>query len=86
MIRDEGSRFENFVAFHLLKVCHFWTDVETGQYELFFLRTKDGKEVDSLITQDSKPWILAETKSGNTKTLSKNLQYFYHGLATKHAF
>jgi uncharacterized protein len=86
IIRDEGSRFENFVASHLLKACHFWTDIGIGQYDLFFLRTKDGKEADFLITQDSKPWILVEAKFSNSKTLSKNLQYFHHTLATKHAF
>ena len=86
IIDDEGSRFENFVASHLLKACHFWTDVGLGQYELFFVRTKDGKEVDFLITQASKPWILVEAKLGHNKTLSKNLAYFHQHLATEHAF
>ncbi|MEM7055781.1 MAG: DUF4143 domain-containing protein, partial [Bacteroidota bacterium] len=79
-------RFENFVASHLLKACHFWTDIGLGQYNLFFLRTKDRKEVDFLITKDEIPWILVEAKLSNTKTLSKNLAYFHNQLATKHAF
>ena len=86
VIDDEGSRFENFVASHLLKACHFWTDVGLGQYDLFFLRTKDGKEVDFLITKESKPWILVEAKLGHSKQLSKSLIYFHHQLATEHAF
>ena len=86
LIHDEGNKFENFVASHLLKACHFWTDIGLGQYDLFFLRTKDGKEVDFLITQDAKPWILVEAKFGKAKTISKSLHYFHHALATKHAF
>jgi uncharacterized protein len=86
MILDEGNRFENFVASHLLKACHFWTDMGIGQYDLFFLRTKERKEVDFLITQDATPWILVEAKLGDSNTLSASLQYFHHALATKHAF
>lgn len=86
IIRDEGSRFENFIASHLLKACHFWTDTGLGQYELFFVRTKDGKEVDFLITRDAEPWLLVEAKLGHTTTLSKSLAYFHEQLATQHAF
>lgn len=86
MVHDEGNKFENFVASHLLKACHFWTDIGIGQYDLFFLRTKDGKEVDFLISKDAKPWILVEAKFGNDKAISKSLQYFHHTLSTKHAF
>jgi predicted AAA+ superfamily ATPase len=86
VINDEGSRFENFVASHLLKACHFWTDTGLGQYDLFFVRTKEGKEVDFLVTENSKPWILVETKFSDTKTLSKHLAYFHNQLGTKHAF
>ena len=60
IIEDEGSRFENFIASHLLKACHFWTDIGLEKYDLFFLRTKDGKEVDFLITKEEKPWMLVE--------------------------
>ena len=86
MILDEGKKFENFIASHLLKVCHFWTDIGKGQYDLFFLRTKEGKEVDFLITQENKPWILVEAKSSNDKTISKNLRYFHHILGSQYAF
>ena len=85
-IDDEGSRFENFIASHLLKACNFWTDVGLGRYELFFLRTKDGKEVDFLVTKESKPWIIVEAKLGHNRGLSKSLSYFHQQLGTKHAF
>lgn len=86
IIRDERSRFENFVASHLLKACHFWTDMGIGQYDLFFLRTKDGKEVDFLITQDAKPWILVEAKFGDAKNLSKKLTIFSSHIGYKTFF
>ncbi|MEL6607035.1 MAG: ATP-binding protein [Bacteroidota bacterium] len=86
VIHDEGARFENFIASHLLKACHFWTDTGLGQYDLFFLRTKDGKEVDFLVTKDAQPCFLVEAKLGKTTTLSKNLTYFHEQLATQHAF
>ncbi len=86
IVNDEGSRFENFIASHLLKACHFWTDVGLGRYELFFLRTKDGKEVDFLVTRESKPWIVVEAKLGHSRGLSKSLVYFHQLLGTQHAF
>ena len=86
VVKDEGSRFENFIASHLLKACHFWTDAGLGQYELFFVRTKDGKEVDFLITKEAKPWTLVEAKLNYNKTLSKSLVYFHRQLGTEHAF
>lgn len=86
VIHDEGAKFENFMASHLLKACHFWTDTGLGQYDLFFLRTKDGKEADFLVTKDALPWFLVEAKLGKTTSLSKNLIYFHEQLATQHAF
>ncbi len=58
----EGNRFENLVASHLLKACHFWSDTGEGSFELGFLRNKEKEEVDFLITRDRKPWLLVEAK------------------------
>lgn len=62
-IRDEGSRFENLVACHLLKACHFWTDTGQGDFELYFLRNKEKQEIDFLIVRDGIPWLPIEVKS-----------------------
>ncbi len=86
MIHDAGNKFENFIASHLHKACHFWTDAGMGQYELFFLRTKEGKEVDFLITQNNVPWMLVEAKLSDCKAVSKSLAYFHRTLATQYAF
>ena len=48
-IEDPPFRFENLVASHLLKTCHFWTDTGEGFFELSYLRDKKKKEVDFLV-------------------------------------
>jgi len=40
-----------------------------------YLRTKDGREVDFVITEKNKPLLLVECKSGD-KSLSSSLIYF----------
>ena len=83
---DEGSRLENCVACHLLKAVHFWTDRGLGDYGLWFLRDKEKREVDFLVTRDGRPWFLVEVKSSSNASISKNLFYFQEKLKAKHAF
>ncbi len=83
---DEGSRFENCVACHLLKAVQFWTDRGLGNYDLWFIRDKEKREVDFLVTRESKPWFLVEVKSSSNVSISKNLYYFQEKLKAKHAF
>lgn len=61
-IKDEAARFENLVACHLLKTCHYWTDTGEGVFELCFLRDKEKREVDFLIVRDGRPWLPIEVK------------------------
>ncbi len=65
-VKDKGARFENMVASHLLKACHYWTDVGEGTFELFYVRTKEKKEIDFLITKDRAPWLPVECKLNKT--------------------
>lgn len=74
-VEDSSARFENMVAAHLLKACHYWTDVGKGLFELCYLRDKEKREVDFLITHDRNPWILAECKE-NDVNISPHLFYF----------
>lgn len=76
LVKDKGQKIENFVASHLLKAIHFWVDNGLGSFELFFLRDKNKREVDFLITKEEKPWILIEVKSNEHKGLSNSLKYF----------
>jgi predicted AAA+ superfamily ATPase len=65
-IMDPAARFENLIAAHLLKACHFWTDTGEGLFELFYLRTKEKQEIDFLIVKDKKPWLPVEVKVSDT--------------------
>ena len=66
-IPDKAARFENLVACHLLKACHFWTDTGMGKFDLFFLRTKEKQEIDFLIVRDDIPWLPVEVKWADTE-------------------
>ncbi len=61
-VEQPGPRYENLVGGHLLKACHFWTDTGEGAFELFYLRDKEKREIDFLITRDRKPWLAVEAK------------------------
>lgn len=74
-VSGEASRFENMIASHLLKLCHFLNDYEGYRAELSYLRNVDKKEVDFIITVDRKPWFAVETKLSD-ENLSSNLFYF----------
>jgi len=85
MLNDIGARNENMIASHLLKAVHHWTDTGRGNFELYFLRTKDKREVDFLVSRDAVPWFLVEVKTSRA-TISKNLAYFQGKTGARHAF
>lgn len=74
-IPDEGCRFENFVASHLWKAVQIWTDLGEANLNLHYIRDRDHREVDFLITRDQKPWFLVECKLSETQ-VSDSLKYF----------
>lgn len=86
LIQDEGARFENFVASHLLKAVQFWTDHGFGDFGLYFLRDKEKREVDFLITRDNKPWFMVEAKKSSNHSISSSLHYFQQQIYVEHAF
>tara|TARA_R110000868_G_scaffold10639_3_gene51583 strand:- start:36 stop:1247 length:1212 start_codon:yes stop_codon:yes gene_type:complete len=86
IIEDKGAGAENFIAAHLLKAVNFWNDTGMGDYSLHFLRDKDKREVDFVVTKDQKAWFLVEVKSSKKAKLSENLAYFQKQTGAKHAF
>jgi uncharacterized protein len=86
MIADEGQKAENFVACHLLKATHWWSDLGHGDFDLFYLRTKEGKEVDFLVTRDQVPWFLLEVKRSKNAPLNPNLKWFQQKTGAEFAF
>lgn len=85
LIEDLGARYENFVASHLLKAVQLWTDRGLGEYNLYYIRDKDKREVDFLVTKNRKPWFLIEVKA-SAQPISKSLYYFQEQLQCPHAF
>lgn len=86
LIEDKGARVENFIASHLLKAVHFWTDRGLGEYKLHFLRDKEKREVDFLISKNQKPWILIEVKTSDNAGISKSLIHYQKMLKAEYAF
>jgi len=80
---DVGRRLENLTALHLLKACQFWTDTAQGDFDLRFVRTRDGWEVDFLVLADGRPWMLVECKTGE-KEPAKQLRRFGEMLKPKY--
>lgn len=86
LIDNEGAKFENFIASHLLKSVDLWNDLGIGEYGLFFIRNKDKREVDFLVTKNNKPWFLVEAKLSANNRISSSLEYFKKQLQCPHAF
>ncbi len=74
-VENEGARFENLIASHLLKTVNFLKENEGYKTELHYLRNVDKKEVDFLITENRKPWFSVEVKLSD-KEISPNIYYF----------
>jgi predicted AAA+ superfamily ATPase len=63
-VENPGARFENMVAGHLLKYCHFIEDTQGHAMEWRYLRDTDKREVDFVVLRDNRPEFAVECKSG----------------------
>ncbi len=72
---NEGLLFENTCAVSLLKNVQFLTDAKGKNVNLNYLRTKEGKEVDFLITREGKISQFIEAKLSDYKP-TNSLKYF----------
>ena len=67
-----------------MKACHYWTDAALGEFDLYYLRDKEQREIDFMVTRDKLPWLMLECKSNDTAP-SKNFTYFSAALpSVKH--
>jgi hypothetical protein len=80
LVPERAARFENLVALHLLKLCHALEDREGFPVALHYLRDRDGREVDFLVTHRNKPWFAVEVKMSATR-VEPSLVYFRDRLA-----
>lgn len=62
IIQDESLRFENLIACHLNKWCHFLQDYEGRDVELRYFRDIDRREVDFVLLENKQPIHFIECK------------------------
>lgn len=65
-IDNEAYRFENMLAVMLLRMVSRFNELGEGNFDLRYLRTREGWEIDFLVTKNSKPFALFEAKTGET--------------------
>ncbi len=82
VVGDDGARFENFVAFSLLKHSVVLKDFQGENVSLHYLKTKDGKEIDFCLVKDGLPELFAEAKFSE-KEISPSLKFFYKKYGVK---
>lgn len=75
LLPDNGPRFENFIASHLLKYCNFIEDTQGFSMELRFLRDTDKREVDFVVLKEGIPKFAVECKTGE-KSINPAIFYF----------
>lgn len=79
VLGDEGARFENLVATHLLKSIHFLEVRDGDSYELNYIRDKEGREVDFVILKNKRVEALIEAKYSDG-AISSSLSYYIEKL------
>ncbi|MFC1640350.1 ATP-binding protein, partial [Gemmatimonadota bacterium] len=75
LVEDIGPRFENLVACHLLKWVHLLQDTQGRDMSLTYFRDRDGREVDFVVTEKTKPIMAVECKWSQTSA-DRNLRYW----------
>ena len=61
-IESPAAKFENMVALELLRAISNWNDLGLGSFSLHYLRNREKEEVDFLLSNNHKPFLLIETK------------------------
>jgi predicted AAA+ superfamily ATPase len=59
---DPGMKLENLVACALLKETHFREDCLGEIWDVFYIRNKDGREIDFVLTKGDSPVLMVEVK------------------------
>lgn len=84
VIENAGARFENLVALHLKKLTDAWNDWGFGDFDMHYVRNKQKKEVDFLLTDRKKPYALVEAKLSDREA-DPSLRYFEERLKPRYA-
>ncbi len=84
-VENSGLRFENLVASHLLKYCHYMEHVEGYKMELRFLRDTNKREIDFVVMKSKKPLFAVECKHGEA-SVSPHIFYFRNRTMIPHFY
>jgi predicted AAA+ superfamily ATPase len=82
-IQHEGARFENVIALHLRKLVDTWGELGFGDFDLHYIRDREKREVDFLVTEAKKPYALIEAKL-SSREIDPNLRYFSERLKPRY--
>jgi hypothetical protein len=85
VVGDDGARFENLVASHLLKWVHWQQDTQGLDLDLRYFRDKEGREVDFVVCDGRKPILFVECKLGDDG-LDGSLRYLHERFPTARAW
>ena len=86
VLGDDGLKFENLVACHLLKNVQWQQDTRGASVDLHYIRTKDGAEVDFVVSEAGELRQLIECKLGDNKphrALARFAEQFPHAEAVQ---
>ena len=72
---DPGAKLENLVACALLKEIHYRADCYGEERYLYYLKDKDGREIDFYITNEKNQALMVEVKWSD-ENLSPNFKVF----------
>ena len=78
-VEDKSIRFENLVALHLLKAVRLWQARGDKTFSLNFIRDKEKREVDFVLSDRGRPVCLIECKASEEE-LAPSLVYFQNRL------
>ena len=75
VIGDSGIKLENTIACAIQKEIHFREDCFGEEKKIYYLKNKDGKEIDFCTTANDSPSLMVEVK-WKDETLSSNFEIF----------
>ena len=78
-IPSESAKIENMVGLELFRAVKNWNDLGLGDFSLHYVRNREKEEVDFLIANTGRPFLLIEVKQSETSP-GKSLLKFQHML------
>ena len=85
IVEKRSARYENLIAMHLLRLCHWITDNYGQKTELRYFRDERGREVDFIVTKKGIPWLAVEVKESEQE-LDTNLKYLLERIKIPFSF